>query len=173
MSNVRLSAFRIPVLIVFMGFTLGQSPLLHAENTTAFAPDFQYATPAPAVAPDDADDSQSSPECTINYYRGDAPNFVNLKLATNTTELCFDGFTVMYSGITRTPLWSAEHLTRERINNAETLSRLNNFHEENQLPFEIRSTLADYKGSGFDRGHLQYPPKSILTSLNQIVKLSL
>jgi endonuclease G len=92
--------------------------------------------------------------CQDNYYQGDAPNFINPALSRGTTELCFDGFTVMYSSITRTPLWSAEHLTRDRLLRAEQLSRQNNFHEENQLPFDQRATLADYKGSGFDRGHM-------------------
>jgi endonuclease G len=131
------------------------SPILHAESATATAADYlRTHNQITAGAANDEDDGQSPPECTINYYQGDAPNFINQKLATNTTELCFDGFTVMYSGVTRTPLWSAEHLTRERLDNAQTLSRLNNFHEEMKLPFEVRSTLGDYKGSGFDRGHM-------------------
>ena len=92
--------------------------------------------------------------CLENYYQGDAPNFINPALSRGTTELCFDGFTVMYSGITRTPLWSAEHLTKDRLERAEHLPRQNNFHEENQLPFDQRATLGDYKGSGFDRGHM-------------------
>lgn len=163
MSIVSRSVFRTPLLSTLIGLSLTASPLLHAESATAYASSYgghaAHITPynQAATAPashDDDEDSQSSPECTVNYYRGDAPNFVNLKLATNTTELCFDGFTVMYSGLTRTPLWSAEHLTRARIENAEVLSRLNNFHEESQLPVDIRSTLADYKSSGFDRGHM-------------------
>jgi endonuclease G len=92
--------------------------------------------------------------CQENYYKGIAPNFINPALSRGTTELCFDGFTVMYSSITRTPLWSAEYLTKDRLAHAEHLSRQNNFHEENQLPFDQRATLADYKGSGFDRGHM-------------------
>lgn len=109
-----------------------------AEITTTYAND---------ASPDNLD-------CTQNYYHGDAPNFINPALANNTRELCFDGFTVMYSSITRTPLWSAEHLTRDRLERAATLARQNNFHEEMQLPYDERSTLEDYKGSGFDRGHM-------------------
>lgn len=96
----------------------------------------------------------SEPSCQENYYKGDAPNFTNPALSRGTTELCFDGFTVMYSSITRTPLWSAEHLTKDRIERAQHLARQNNFHEENQLPFDQRATLEDYKSSGFDRGHM-------------------
>lgn len=96
----------------------------------------------------------AEPYCQENYYQGDAPNFINLALSQGTTELCFDGFTVMYSSITRTPLWSAAYLTKDRVQRAQQLSRQNNFHEESQLPPEERATLEDYKGSGFDRGHM-------------------
>lgn len=112
-----------------------------AEIATAYADKF-----AETAAEDSA--------CTENYYQGDAPNFTNQALTRNTQALCFDGFTVMYSGITRTPLWSAEHLTRDRLARAETLDRQNNFHEETQLAYDERATLEDYKGSGFDRGHM-------------------
>ncbi len=146
-----------PLLILIIA--LSGSPVLHAESATAYAPAGYAPHSATASAPPsqtdaEEDDGRSPPECTVNYYLGDAPNFVNPKLATNTTELCFDGFTVMYSGVTRTPLWSAQHLTRARIEGAQTLSRLNNFHEETKLPFDQRATLNDYKGSGYDRGHM-------------------
>lgn len=116
-------------------------PAVQAEIATAYADNYSES------ATDDA-------ACSQNYYQGDAPNFTNQALTRSTQELCFDGFTVMYSGITRTPLWSAEHLTRDRLERAVTLDRQNNFHEETQLPYDERATLEDYKGSGFDRGHM-------------------
>lgn len=118
-----------------------------AETATAHADYQSYQEPEPVS---DAE----NPACAENYYHDDAPNFINQALARGTQELCFDGFTVMYSGITRTPLWSAEHLTKDRLARAVQLDRQNNFHEENQLPYDVRATLADYKGSGFDRGHM-------------------
>lgn len=71
-----------------------------------------------------------------------------------TRELCFEAFAVLHSGLTRTPLYSAEHLTRDRVDAAANLPRINTFHPETRLPPADRSTLADYKASGYDRGHM-------------------
>jgi endonuclease G len=59
----------------------------------------------------------------------------------------------MHSGITRTPLWAAEHLTARQIESAKGLERINAFHEEETLSPEERSYLSDYVRSGYDRGH--------------------
>ncbi len=73
-----------------------------------------------------------------------------------THPICFSEIAVLYSGISRTPLWSAEHLTPARIEHARSLPRLrsNAFHEEPRVPEEERSELSDYRRSGFDRGHM-------------------
>jgi endonuclease G len=71
-----------------------------------------------------------------------------------TTELCYGVFGVMHSAITRTPLWSAEHLTAQNIEAAKNLSRENSFHPEPRLPSRARAELADYARSGYDRGHM-------------------
>jgi endonuclease G len=60
----------------------------------------------------------------------------------------------MHSGITRTPLWSAEHLKASNLEAAQDLSRENSFHAERKLPAGQRAELADYARSGFDRGHM-------------------
>ncbi|WP_420229746.1 DNA/RNA non-specific endonuclease [Psychrobacter sp. ER1] len=65
-----------------------------------------------------------------------------------------DGFAVMYSGVSRTPLWSAEHLDRTRLQQAKQIDREDSFHEESKLPKSARASLSDYSGSGYDRGHL-------------------
>ena len=71
-----------------------------------------------------------------------------------TTELCYGVFGVMHSGITRTPLWSAEHLKVDNLEAAKDLSRENSFHAEKRLPANARAELADYARSGYDRGHM-------------------
>ncbi len=94
--------------------------------------------------------------CQSQLYLGAAPILKNPKLAEQTSPVCFSEIALLYSGIARTPLWSAEHLTAGRIQRARGLSRLHSdaFHEEPSLPADLRSELADYRRSGFDRGHM-------------------
>jgi endonuclease G len=92
--------------------------------------------------------------CADHYLDGRAPQIRNPKLAAATTELCFNVFSVMHSGVTRTPLWSAEHLEAQEVESAQQLTRENSFHAEQRLPAGQRAELADYARSGFDRGHM-------------------
>ena len=93
-------------------------------------------------------------QCSQSFYGGVYPEFTNPKLGNNTQALCMDGFAVMYSGVSRTPLWSAEYLTRKRLQQAKQIDREDSFHEESRLPQSMRAKLSDYSGSGYDRGHL-------------------
>jgi len=92
--------------------------------------------------------------CPAHYVGGRAPQITNPKLAADTRALCFKVFGVTHSGITRTPLWSAEHLRADNIESAQDLSREDSFHAESRLPPSQRAELADYSRSGFDRGHM-------------------
>ena len=92
-------------------------------------------------------------QCNDMLYQGIQPKLPS-SLNENTTPLCYTGFMVLYSGVSRTPLWSAEHLTVDRLNKAQQLERVDNFHEDLNLPEDQRARLSDYTGTGFDRGHL-------------------
>ena len=92
--------------------------------------------------------------CPSHYVDGRVPEIRNGKLASATRELCYGVFGVMHSGITRTPLWSAEHLTSGNVEQARELDRENSFHPEPRLPRSERAELSDYARSGFDRGHM-------------------
>src|SRR5262249_49042873 len=65
-------------------------------------------------------------------------------------------YVLLHSGATRTPIWTAERLTADRIQTARQLGRPTSspFHAEKRLPKSERSELADYAQSGFDRGHM-------------------
>lgn len=92
--------------------------------------------------------------CPNHYVDGRTPEIRNPKLAAATKELCYGVFGVMHSGVTRTPLWSAEYLTADNVEQAQDLDRENSFHPEPRLPREQRAELSDYARSGFDRGHM-------------------
>ncbi|MFA6188789.1 MAG: DNA/RNA non-specific endonuclease [Sulfuricurvum sp.] len=91
-------------------------------------------------------------QCGNIYYGNNAPDILNSKLTLKTKELCYSEFTVMHSGISRTPLWSAEHLTREQLRSKS--ERTNDFHPEERIPSGDRAELDDYSRSGYDRGHM-------------------
>lgn len=93
-------------------------------------------------------------QCREQFAAGVAPTITNLKLQSRTQEVCFESYAVLHSGISRTPLYSAERLTRANMEAAQTLSRRDSFHPENSLPARDRAELSDYARSGFDRGHM-------------------
>lgn len=92
--------------------------------------------------------------CPRHFAAGQPPQVVNPKLKSRTQELCFEAFAVLHSGVSRTPLYSAEHLTRRNLEAAGELSRKDSFHAEDRLAEHDRAELSDYARSGYDRGHL-------------------
>ena len=92
--------------------------------------------------------------CPQFFPHGSAPDLVNPKLLPKTRKICYSAFAVLHSGITRTPLWAAEHLTRNGLDAAVATERKDTFHEDPRLPTDERADLDDYARSGFDRGHL-------------------
>ena len=67
--------------------------------------------------------------------------------------LCFSGFAVMHSGKSRTPLYVAERLNKEMLSDAHK-KRTDEFFADARLPRAERAELEDYRGSGYDRGHM-------------------
>ncbi len=112
------------------------------------------ALSAALIAPGAAGAAGASTGCPSHYVDGRAPEIRNPKLANATRELCYGVFGVMHSGVTRTPLWSAENLRAENVAAAQGMKRDNDFHAESRLPRNQRAELSDYARSGFDRGHL-------------------
>ncbi len=90
--------------------------------------------------------------CLSQFYRDQPPVLTKDSLKKNSYPLCFNGFNVMYSGISKTPLWSAEYLSPSRL--SQKIKREDNFHEEQRVDLAHRATLSDYRGSGYDRGHM-------------------
>jgi len=96
----------------------------------------------------------ASTNCPSLFQGGKAPDLIDTSLAERTTTICYNAYSMDASGVTKGPLWSAEHLTAEQIADAGNISRTDSFHAETGIPVADRSELADYKGSGYDRGHM-------------------
>jgi endonuclease G, mitochondrial len=96
--------------------------------------------------------SAASTQCGGIYLNNQAPDILNQNLTPKTKELCYSFFAVTHSAQTRTPLWSAEHLTRVSLQSK--IERADDFHPEERLSHDARAELEDYSGTGMDRGHL-------------------
>lgn len=92
--------------------------------------------------------------CERLFLGGQAPALVNPKLEQRTTMLCNDAYAVLASGVTHGAMWSAEHPTRASLEQARQIRREGQFHVEDRLPPADQAQLADYRRSGFDRGHM-------------------
>lgn len=92
--------------------------------------------------------------CPESYAGGERPEIMSTQLNQHAVELCSPGHAVMFSGIARAAIWSAEHLTPGRLELARDVPRTDVFVEDSRLPADWLNRLEDFKHSGYDRGHL-------------------
>ena len=92
--------------------------------------------------------------CPRFFSGGQPPTLTDARLAQRTTLLCNDGYAALASGVTHGAIWSAERLTAAGIAAARGIPRQGRFHPDSRLPRADRAQLDDYRGSGYDRGHL-------------------
>ncbi len=93
-------------------------------------------------------------DCPQFFPGGQPPVLTNPKLSQRTTLLCNDAYAVLASGITHGAIWSAEHPTAASLEQARHTRRQGEFHADDRLAPEDQAQLADYRRSGFDRGHM-------------------
>jgi endonuclease G len=102
---------------------------------------------APSSASSSTDDFAACPQ----FFAGGRPPVV----ASRPTHraLCYDAFAILHSGESKTAVYVAQKLNRSSVLDADE-KRTNRFYADARLRSAERATLEDYKGSGFDRGHL-------------------
>lgn len=114
----------------------------------------------------------SQTACPQFYLNGVAPDIGKASLTQRTREVCYSDFGVVHSGVTATPLWSAEDLTAEKVRAAKAVPRVDDFFAEPRIPADERAELSHYRSSGFDRGHMA-PSADMSTEKAQAESFSL
>lgn len=83
-----------------------------------------------------------------------SPVLVNQRLSQATTFLCNQHYSVLYSAITHGPLWAAERLTAQDVERGMSITRSGAFMSDPRLLSSDAPALADYRHSGYDKGHM-------------------
>ncbi|KQO38065.1 endonuclease [Acidovorax sp. Leaf84] len=105
----------------------------------------------PAAARTPSSTATSFATCPQHFAGGRPP--ITPK-APKLRELCFDGFAVLHSGNTKTPIYVAQRLNRQMLQDGQGIKRTDRFYADARLPAAERAELEDYKGSGWSRGHM-------------------
>jgi endonuclease G len=93
-------------------------------------------------------------QCDQHYPLGKPIVVINTeKVEKRSFYLCRTEYAVQFDPALKTPIWSAENLTAERISGAKE-PRTDDFQPDPEVPGPAQATLNDYKGSHFDRGHM-------------------
>jgi endonuclease G len=91
--------------------------------------------------------------CREDFANGIPPVIVHQE-ALQPRALCYSAFAVLHSGTSHTPVYVAERLNSRLLIEARNKQRTNKFYADARLPRAERAELADYHGTGFDRGHM-------------------
>lgn len=143
--------FRLPlILLLILAAVVAYIYLGGPPVPTVPVPSPVSAEPEPVQTGPVAASDQA---CGRNLYQGAQPT-LPAKMQQGLTVVCYEGYASVSSAITRTPLWSAEHLNARRVQLARGTERASAFFPEPSLDADTRGELTDYRRSGFDRGHL-------------------
>ena len=90
----------------------------------------------------------------LDLFPNKTPPVVQESASLLVRDLCFDAFAILHSGTHKTPIYAVERISPEQLADAKDEVRTNRFFADARLRSSERATLEDYKGSGFDRGHM-------------------
>ena len=91
-----------------------------------------------------ASEVRAGQTCPSLFADSAPPILANPKLSAETASLCYDAFAVLHSGLSRTPVYAAEHLTRAGVAAARRVERTDAFHDEDRLAPDARARIEDY-----------------------------
>ena len=112
-----------------------------SKNTPESAPESRQQVPSGATI---------FRECPQFFAAGKSPIVPQAPLL---RELCYDSFAILHSGESKTPVFVAQRMNQESVADADE-KRTDKFFADARLPRAERAELADYKGSGYSRGHM-------------------
>ncbi len=97
--------------------------------------------------------AQDFSECR-HFFSNAQPPVLDTPQKPQARALCFSAFAILHSGQSRTPVYVAERLNKQTLIAAKETKRTNRFFADARLPRAERAELDDFKGSGYDRGHM-------------------
>ncbi len=89
--------------------------------------------------------------CPKHFSDGEPPRIENPNLAKRTSVLCSDAMAVTYSAVTRTALWSAQHVTAEKLRRADGLEFTPEVQPETKLPPGDRTEVSDFYSEIYEK----------------------
>ena len=104
-------------------------------------PDPAPTPPPPALPP------ITETRCADQFFAGTAPTTLEPN-----AFLCRRAYALLHSPARKTPLVVAEHLQASNLDGP--ITRTNDYRPDPELPVGARAELSDYRGSGWDRGHM-------------------
>jgi endonuclease G, mitochondrial len=135
-------------------FTGGALQVLR-EQAAEHIPTSASPAPPPAAASNTSATSHGTFAACSEQFPAQRPLQVStISMQWAPLALCSEGFAVLYSGLTKTPMVVVEKLNRQRLQKAAGLERTDQFYADTRVQEAWRAGLADYQGSGFDRGHM-------------------
>lgn len=104
-----------------------------------------------------AQQRQNSFAACADQFPGNKPlDLARVRAAMKPMALCSNGFAVLYSQASKTPVVVVERLSAARLRDAKGEERTNNFFADPRIPANGRAELSDYRSQdpAVDRGHL-------------------